>query len=44
MLGIQVGDCGTKSIRLRPCLIFGEYHADIFLEILRDCLQELAEY
>ncbi|XP_043578763.1 4-aminobutyrate aminotransferase, mitochondrial-like [Bombus pyrosoma] len=41
--GIQVGDCGTKSIRLRPCLIFGEYHADIFLEILRDCLQELAE-
>ncbi|XP_048270717.1 4-aminobutyrate aminotransferase, mitochondrial-like [Bombus affinis] len=42
--GIQVGDCGTKSIRLRPCLIFGEYHADIFLEILRDCLQELAEY
>ncbi|CAK9809739.1 4-aminobutyrate aminotransferase, mitochondrial [Anthophora plagiata] len=41
--GIQVGDCGTKSIRLRPCLIFGEYHADIFLEILRDCLQELCE-
>ncbi|OAD55637.1 4-aminobutyrate aminotransferase, mitochondrial [Eufriesea mexicana] len=41
--GIQVGDCGIKSIRLRPCLIFGEYHADIFLEILRDCLQKLAD-
>ncbi|XP_017880812.1 4-aminobutyrate aminotransferase, mitochondrial-like [Ceratina calcarata] len=41
--GIQVGDCGEKSIRLRPCLIFGEYHADIFLEILRSCLQEILE-
>ncbi|XP_031848370.1 4-aminobutyrate aminotransferase, mitochondrial isoform X2 [Nomia melanderi] len=41
--GIQVGDCGTKSIRLRPCLIFGEYHADIFLESLRCCIQELSK-
>ncbi|XP_076627152.1 4-aminobutyrate aminotransferase, mitochondrial [Colletes latitarsis] len=41
--GIQVGECGTKSIQLRPCLIFGEYHADIFLENLRVCLQELTE-
>ncbi|XP_076755550.1 4-aminobutyrate aminotransferase, mitochondrial [Xylocopa sonorina] len=41
--GIQVGDCGFKSIRLRPSLIFGEYHADIFLETLRSCLQELTE-
>ncbi|CAD1468250.1 unnamed protein product, partial [Heterotrigona itama] len=41
--GVQVSGNGTKTIRLRPCLIFGEYHADIFLEILRDCLQELAE-
>ncbi|XP_061928806.1 4-aminobutyrate aminotransferase, mitochondrial-like isoform X2 [Apis cerana] len=41
--GIQVGECGIKSIRLRPCLIFGEYHADIFLEILRNCLQELTD-
>ncbi|XP_034188252.1 4-aminobutyrate aminotransferase, mitochondrial [Osmia lignaria lignaria] len=41
--GIQVGDCGEKSIRLRPCLIFQEYHADIFLEHLRACLKEFAE-
>ncbi|XP_076674863.1 4-aminobutyrate aminotransferase, mitochondrial [Andrena cerasifolii] len=41
--GIQVGDCGTRSIQLRPSLIFGEYHADIFLETLRACLQELSE-
>ncbi|XP_043254004.1 4-aminobutyrate aminotransferase, mitochondrial-like [Colletes gigas] len=41
--GIQVGECGPKSIQLRPCLIFGEYHADIFLENLRVCLQELTE-
>ncbi|KZC09694.1 PREDICTED: 4-aminobutyrate aminotransferase, mitochondrial-like [Dufourea novaeangliae] len=41
--GIQVGDCGIKSIRLRPCLIFGEYHADIFLENLRCCLQEFSQ-
>ncbi|KOX71399.1 4-aminobutyrate aminotransferase, mitochondrial [Melipona quadrifasciata] len=41
--GVQVSGNGKKTIRLRPCLIFGEYHADIFLEILRDCLQELTE-
>ncbi|XP_076386600.1 4-aminobutyrate aminotransferase, mitochondrial isoform X2 [Megachile rotundata] len=41
--GVQVGDSGSKSIRLRPCLIFGEYHADIFIDTLRCCLRDIEE-
>ncbi|XP_015603154.1 4-aminobutyrate aminotransferase, mitochondrial [Cephus cinctus] len=40
--GIQLGESGKTTIRLRPCLIFGEYHVDILLENLRTVLCELS--
>lgn len=41
--GIEVGECGPQSIRLRPSLIFTEYHADIFLDAMRCTLQDMSE-
>lgn len=37
--GVNVGGTGTHGIRLRPMLIFGRHHADIFLERLDACLK-----
>ncbi|XP_044267936.1 4-aminobutyrate aminotransferase, mitochondrial-like [Tribolium madens] len=39
--GIQSGGCGTKSVRLRPALIFQEHHANIFLDKFRQVLKEI---
>ncbi|KAG5899124.1 hypothetical protein JTB14_021624 [Gonioctena quinquepunctata] len=39
--GILSGGCGNQAIRLRPCLTFQEYHADIFLDRLRQVLKEV---
>lgn len=39
--GVQAGACGTSAMRLRPALIFGERHADIFLDRFRDALKHL---
>ena len=36
--GVNVGGTGDQSVRLRPMLIFGKPHADIFLEKLEACL------
>jgi 4-aminobutyrate aminotransferase/(S)-3-amino-2-methylpropionate transaminase len=36
--GVNVGGTGDHSVRLRPMLIFGKPHADIFLEKLETCL------
>merc|ERR1711971_177814 len=36
--GVHVGPCGTKSIRLRPALIFEKKHAQIFMERLEKSL------
>jgi 4-aminobutyrate aminotransferase / (S)-3-amino-2-methylpropionate transaminase len=36
--GVNVGGTGDASVRLRPMLIFGKQHADIFLESLEACL------
>jgi 4-aminobutyrate aminotransferase / (S)-3-amino-2-methylpropionate transaminase len=36
-LGVNVGGTGEASVRLRPMLIFGKQHADIFLERLESC-------
>lgn len=36
--GVNVGGTGDQSVRLRPMLIFGKAHADIFLEKLEACL------
>uniref|UniRef100_A0A6P7FJJ9 (S)-3-amino-2-methylpropionate transaminase n=1 Tax=Diabrotica virgifera virgifera TaxID=50390 RepID=A0A6P7FJJ9_DIAVI len=39
--GIQAGGSGTRTIRLRPALVFQEHHGDIYLEILRKVLKEI---
>jgi 4-aminobutyrate aminotransferase / (S)-3-amino-2-methylpropionate transaminase len=36
--GVNIGGTGDASVRLRPMLIFGKPHADIFLERLEACL------
>ncbi|GMM51317.1 4-aminobutyrate transaminase [Starmerella bacillaris] len=33
-LGVNIGGCGVRSVRLRPCLLFEEKHADIFLDVV----------
>jgi len=35
--GVNVGGTGDHSVRLRPMLIFGKQHANIFLESLEAC-------
>lgn len=37
-LGLNIGGCGLKTIRLRPMLIFGRRHADLLLEILDEVM------
>jgi len=37
--GLQMGGCGTVSIRIRPMLVFGPKHAAIFLDILNKTLK-----
>lgn len=39
--GVLAGACGTHTIRLRPALIFGEKHAEIFLDKLKTCLKKM---
>jgi 4-aminobutyrate aminotransferase/(S)-3-amino-2-methylpropionate transaminase len=39
--GVLVGGSGTKTIRLRPALIFGTHHADILLETLSNVIGRL---
>ena len=36
--GVNMGPTGDLSVRLRPMLVFGKQHADIFLESLEACL------
>jgi len=40
--GINVGGTGDASVRLRPMLVFGKPHADIFLERLEACYKSEA--
>lgn len=40
---MQGGGCGATAIRLRPALVFGEKHAQIFLDILRQVLNEVSK-
>jgi len=41
-LGIEVGGCGHRSIRLRPTLVFAPRHALQFAQLLENALQKLA--
>jgi 4-aminobutyrate aminotransferase / (S)-3-amino-2-methylpropionate transaminase len=36
--GVNIGGTGEASVRLRPMLVFGKRHVDIFLERLEACL------
>jgi 4-aminobutyrate aminotransferase/(S)-3-amino-2-methylpropionate transaminase len=36
--GVNIGGTGVAGIRLRPMLIFGKNHSDVFLERLEACL------
>ncbi|XP_069946493.1 4-aminobutyrate aminotransferase, mitochondrial, partial [Cherax quadricarinatus] len=38
LLGIHVGGCGEKAVRMRPALIFQPHHAHIFLDKLQTAL------
>ena len=40
--GCNVGGCGVRTVRLRPALVFGEKHADIFVDALRKSLQQMS--
>ncbi|WVO19187.1 4-aminobutyrate aminotransferase [Cryptococcus decagattii] len=37
--GVNLGACGSQSVRLRPMLVFEQSHADLFLEKLRNVLK-----
>jgi len=39
--GVEAGSCGVNTIRLRPMLVFHQYHANIFLQVLEDVLEKL---
>lgn len=37
-LGVNMGGCGDKTVRLRPMLVFQRRHADILLDTMRAAL------
>ena len=39
--GVNTGGCGASTIRLRPALIFGPEHSNIFIEKMRGVLKTL---
>jgi 4-aminobutyrate aminotransferase/(S)-3-amino-2-methylpropionate transaminase len=41
-LGINIGSCGVRTIRLRPMLVFKETHIVSLLAALRQPLVEMA--
>ncbi|ETN36631.1 4-aminobutyrate aminotransferase [Cyphellophora europaea CBS 101466] len=38
-MGVNIGTCGTKTVRLRPMLIFTEQHVPMFVDTLEKALQ-----
>lgn len=40
-VGVNIGGCGDRSIRLRPTLVFENKHADLLLEALEHSLKDL---
>ncbi|VEU20932.1 DEKNAAC101857 [Brettanomyces naardenensis] len=39
--GVNLGDCGEVGVRLRPGLVFGKKHVDIFIPIARKVIASL---
>jgi len=42
-LGVEIGGCGSQTIRLRPALTFQPKHGKVFLEILEQAIREAAQ-
>lgn len=40
-IGVNMGGCGERAVRLRPMLVFEQKHADIFLEKVEETLKSL---
>ena len=38
-LGVNIGTCGTRTIRLRPMLIFGEEHSKFACQAVKPTLR-----
>jgi len=41
-LGVNMGGCGERAVRLRPMLVFQRHHAEIFLGKVEEALKLLA--
>ena len=41
--GVLQGPCGTRTLRFRPCLVFGREHADVYCERLVAACKEVEE-
>jgi 4-aminobutyrate aminotransferase/(S)-3-amino-2-methylpropionate transaminase len=39
--GVNVGGCGSQTVRLRPMLVFGEQEADVFVKATQRVLENL---
>lgn len=40
-VGVNMGGCGERAVRLRPMLVFQKSHADIFLAKTEDVLKTM---
>lgn len=40
-LGVNMGGCGERAVRLRPMLVFEKKHADLVLERMEQVVKEL---
>lgn len=41
-LGLNIGGCGSNTVRLRPMLIFERRHADLLLQMMEDVVGDLS--
>jgi hypothetical protein len=39
--GVNVGGCGSQTVRLRPMLVLGEQEADVFVKATQRVLENL---
>lgn len=39
--GVNMAGCGDRTVRLRPMLVFGESHAEVLMDKLREAVKEI---
>ena len=39
--GINVPVCGAYTVRARPCLYFNEKHTNVYIDIMRETIQDI---